>query len=149
LFEASHFLGSIVGVLLLLLARGLARRLDGAFFGTVALLAIGALVLALRGVILPGAALLAVLLVLVRFRGQFSRPAALSSEPFGVAWTVACAVALTATVGLAFLLHRHVEYQHTLWWKFALDGDAPRSMRALVGALAVATTFAAARLFGP
>ena len=38
LLELSHFLGSVIGVALLLLARALQQRLDGAYFAALALL---------------------------------------------------------------------------------------------------------------
>ena len=47
--EASHFLASLVGVGLLLLARGLQRRLDAAYHLAVALLAAGAVLALLKG----------------------------------------------------------------------------------------------------
>jgi len=47
--EISHFLGSIAGVLLLLVAWGLRRRLDGAYLATLAILAAGAVLSLLRG----------------------------------------------------------------------------------------------------
>jgi phosphatidylglycerol lysyltransferase len=47
--EISHFLGSLVGVGLLFLARGLQRRLDGAYLLTLALLAAGIIFSLLKG----------------------------------------------------------------------------------------------------
>ena len=44
---------------------------------------------------------------------------------------------------------RHVEYAHDLWWQFAFSGDAPRSLRAMVGALSVILFFALAKLLSP
>ena len=32
--------------------------------------------------------------------------------------------------GSALISYRHVEYSHDLWWTFALDGNAPRMLRA-------------------
>ena len=41
IIEASHFLGSIVGVALLVLSQGLARRLDAAYVLTMSAIALG------------------------------------------------------------------------------------------------------------
>ena len=57
--EASHLVGSLVGTALLLLARGLARRLDGAWVLAVALLAAGVVASLVKGLDWEEATLLA------------------------------------------------------------------------------------------
>ena len=49
MIELSHFLASLVGAVLLLLARGLQRRLDGAYIVTVILLAVGSILSLTKG----------------------------------------------------------------------------------------------------
>ena len=67
LLEFSHMVGSAVGLGLLILARGLHRRLDGAWWLTLALLAAGAIASLLKGLDYEEALLLAsILLVLLR-----------------------------------------------------------------------------------
>jgi hypothetical protein len=48
--EASHFLGSVIGALLLLLSQGLARRLDAAYYFTIVAIAAGMVASLLKGI---------------------------------------------------------------------------------------------------
>jgi preprotein translocase SecE subunit len=66
LVEVSHFAGSVAGVWLLVLAKGIRRRLDAAYLLTVLMLALGAAVSMLKGFVYHEAlALLGVLAALV------------------------------------------------------------------------------------
>ena len=74
--EASHFLNSIVGAALLLVARGLQQRLDGAYVLSALFLAAGMTFSLLKGLDYEEAALLAAVLVaLLPARRQFHRRA--------------------------------------------------------------------------
>jgi phosphatidylglycerol lysyltransferase len=56
---------------------------------------------------------------------------------------------LSASVWLTFFSFKHVEYSNELWWRFALFDDAPRSLRALVGATVALGAFSVFRLMRP
>ena len=134
--ELSHFLASVVGLVLLLVAWGLRRRLDGAWLATLALLALGAVLSLLRGLHLEQAALLTLtMLALLPCRAAFYRRTALTAEPLSTGWLLAVAAVLLGVVWLGFFAHRHVEYGNELWWRFVLAEDAPRFLRATAGAL--------------
>ena len=136
--ELSHFLASIAGLLLLLVAWGLRRRLDGAWLATLVILAAGVALSLLRGLHFEQAAVLALmLLALAPCRRAFHRRAALLPDHLSPGWLLAVAAVFLAVVWLAFFAHRHVEYDHDLWWRFVLAEDAPRSLRATAGALIV------------
>jgi phosphatidylglycerol lysyltransferase len=141
--EASHFLGSLVGVGLLLVARGLQRRIDGAYYAAVALLACGVVLSLTKGGRYEEAiVLLALLGVLLPCRREFYRRASVLSRRFTVGWAAAVIMAVVCTVWLGFFVHRHVEYSSDLWWRFSLEkGAAPRFLRAAVG-MAALTLFA-------
>lgn len=148
--ELSHFLGSVAGVALLLLARGLQQRLDAAYHLTVTLLAAGILFSLLKGFDYEEAIILAIMLgALWPCRSYFYRRSSLVGERFSAEWIAAIAVVLVGAMWLGRFSHKHVEYAHELWWQFALSGDAPRFLRATVGALGGAFVFAAARLLRP
>ena len=148
--EISHFLGSLAGMGLLLLARGLQRRLDVAYVLTAGLLATGMAASLMKGFDYEEASiLLLALVVLVPCRRLFYRRASLLSESFGPGWLAAIAVVAISSVWLGLFSFRHVEYSNELWWHFSLKGEAPRFLRASVGALALALGFATARLLGP
>ena len=148
--ELSHLAGSVVGVLLLILARGLMLRLDGAWHVTMWLLGAGALASLIKGLDYEEAlALGAVLLPLWWTRRQFYRKASLLAEPLSPMWLASAAMAIGASVWVGLLAYRHVPYANELWWQFALDGHAPRMLRAsLVGGL-VLGAFAILQLMAP
>lgn len=136
--EMSHLAASFVGVALLVVARGLAKRLWRAWVVSVALLPAGAVFALSRGLDWEEAVLLGLLTVLlIGFRDTFYRRSAIN--PFALTWSWLAAVLATviASVWLGFFSYRHVEYANTMWWDFALDGDAPRFLRASVLAFAV------------
>jgi len=148
--ELSHFLGSLAGVALLLLARGLWLRLDAAYILTLGMLAAGALFSLLKGLDYEEALLLSLMaLALLPCRSYFHRRSGLMSRPFTPGWTVAVCLVLLATAWLGFFAHKHMEYSHDLWWDFAFRADASRFLRATVGATALALAFAAAHLLRP
>jgi len=150
LLEASHFLSSLVGASLLILAWGLARRLDGAFHATLALLGVGAVLSAMRtGGLLTALVLLLALLALAPTRKEFFRRSALLAEPVSQEWVFGVVAVLLATAWLGFFAYRDVAYSGDLWWRFALHGDAPRFLRGSVGAAGVLLVFAIARLIRP
>ena len=91
--ELSHLLGSLSGALLLLLAWGLMRRLNGAYLLTLATLGAGIVFSLLKGFDYEEAlALGAMLLLLLPCRKYFYRKTSLADEPFTWGWTAAVAV---------------------------------------------------------
>lgn len=145
--ELSHFLGSIVGALLLILARALQRRIDAAWGITIALLAVGAIVSLAKGFDYEEAIILAVLLLaMLPCRRHFYRRGSLLRPSLTVGWISAIAISLGFLIGIVSFAYRHVEYSSDLWWEFAYRGDAPRSMRALLGAAIVLALLGVARL---
>jgi len=146
--EISHFLGSMAGMGLLILASGLRRRLDMAYFLTVILLVAGSIFSLLKGLDYEEAAWLVILLlVLLASRREFYRRTSLLAEPFTTTWLAAVFIVFCGSIGLGLFAYRHQGYSHELWWQFALRGDAPRFMRASVGAVVVICFFTLARLF--
>jgi phosphatidylglycerol lysyltransferase len=145
--EVSHFLGSLAGVALLVLARGLQRRLDVAYHLTLAVLAAGAVFSLLKGADYEEAGILTAMLVaLLPSRRYFYRKASLLQESFSLTWLVSIAAVVFASLWLGFFAYKHVEYTSELWWRFALFGDAPRFLRASVGVVVVLLGVSLARL---
>jgi len=147
--EISHFLASLVGAGLLVLARGLQRRLDAAYVLTILLFIAGIVFSLLKGANYKEAAVLTIMLgAILPCHRYFYRKAALLSEPFTAGWTIAIALVFLATLWLIFFSYKHVEYSQTLWWQFAFNDNAPRSLRAMVGAIMVVGFFFLAKLLG-
>ena len=148
--ELSHLAGSAVGVLLLILARGLLQRLDGAWLVTMWLLGAGIAASLIKGLDYEEASLLAAaLLPLWLTRRQFYRKASLLAEVSSPAWLASAAVATAASIWIGMLAYRHVPYASELWWQFALDGHAPRMLRASLLAVLLLGSFAGLRLMAP
>lgn len=144
--EASHFLGSLVGMGLILLARGLQRRTDAAWNATVLLLGFGAALALMREQVTHAVSLGLLLLLALPCRREFYRRTTLTRVAWSPGWVALVVMALAGTAVLVLFSYRQVEYSHELWWRFELDADAPRSMRAVIGAVALAGAFAVARL---
>jgi phosphatidylglycerol lysyltransferase len=148
--EASHIAASLVGTGLLLLSPGLYRRLDGAFVATRALLVAGAVFSLAKGIDYEEAiACLALALLLQATRAAFYRRTALTQTPFSGAWLAAVAVAVSGATWAGLFAYRHVTYSDDLWWRFALQGDAPRFLRAMLGVAVLLAGVALWRWLGP
>ncbi|MBV6288490.1 bifunctional lysylphosphatidylglycerol flippase/synthetase MprF [Pseudomonas aegrilactucae] len=134
LIDASHFGASLIGVLCLLLAQGLRRRLSAAWILTTILLLVGALLSLLKGFDWEEASLLTLTAcLLAAFRGSFYRPSRLLELPFSPVYLVTSACVLGASVWLLLFAYQDVPYSHQLWWQFTLDADAPRGLRSALG----------------
>ena len=150
LMEASHFAGSTIGMGLLLLARGLQRRLNGAYWITLTLLVLGIGASLLKGLDYEEALFLFILLTaLLPSRHFFYRETSLFNQPFTPAWMAAIAMVTISALWLGFFSYKHVEYRSELWWHFAFNDQAPRFLRASAGAAVVLLMFAVARLLRP
>jgi len=148
--ELSHFIGSVAGMGLLLLGRGLQRRLDAAYHLTVGLLIIGIAASLVKGFDYEEAiALFLILFAIWPTRRHFYRKASLFSQPFNAGWIAAIFIILGSSVWLGFYSYRHVEYADSLWWRFAFGDDASRFLRATVGVVVFGLFFAAARVLRP
>lgn len=137
--ESSHFLGSLVGLALLVVAHGLQRRLFSAWVVAVAMLFAGALLSLIKGLDWEEAVTLAfAALFLLLSRPAFYRRAPQRIGRLSWEWLALVALTLVATTWLGFFSYSHVEYSNELFWEFAWSGEAPRFLRATVG-LVVAT----------
>jgi phosphatidylglycerol lysyltransferase len=150
LVEASHFLGSLVGSGLLLLAWGIRRRLDAAYHLAAILLGSGMIFSLAKGLDYEEALILSVMLgALLLSRRFFYRPASLLGERFSPSWVAASVAVIAGSLWLGAFAYRHVEYSQELWWQFTLHGDAPRFLRASVGAIALTVLVGTLRLLRP
>lgn len=145
--EVSHLLGSLIGLLLLFLARGIYLRLDAAWYGSLILLAVGAVVSLLKGFDWREATAMAfMMLLLLPARGYFRRKSSLMNMPLSWAWGAMVFVVLAGSIWIGFFAFRHVAYADDLWWKFSWNDDAPRFMRATLLMAVVITGYMLVRL---
>ncbi len=131
--ELSHLGASFVAVAMLVVARGLARRLQTAWWAALALFVLGAVFSLVKGLDWEEAAILLLSSgVLLAFRSSFYRQPRAHSGGFwtlSVGWLASLASIVLLSVWLGFATYRHVNYSGELWWQFAFDADAPRFLR--------------------
>jgi phosphatidylglycerol lysyltransferase len=89
------------------------------------------------------------LCALLASRKEFYRRASLFDERPSPGWLIAIGTTLLGTIWLIGFAYRHVEYAHELWWQFELQANAPRSLRAALGAAVVFVAFGILRLLRP
>jgi phosphatidylglycerol lysyltransferase len=144
--ELSHFAASLAGAALIILAWAIRRRLDAAYTLTIATLGIGIVASLLKGLDWEEAfALALVLSALLPSRRAFYRKAAITSEPFSNGWIAAVIVVGVVATWLAFFSYRNVDFTSAVWWEFSGRGDAPRSLRAMIGVLGALMLFTLTR----
>lgn len=149
LIEISHFLDSVLGLALVLVAFGLRARLDAAWAATMALLLAAASLSLLKGLNWEETvALVTLAALLAPFRGAFPRTARLSRMEVTPGWLVSafCAVAGAGLLGL--WSYENADYGEMSWWRVMADEDAARSVRAWAGAAIALLAFGLWRLFG-
>ena len=135
LIEISHFLSSILGLLLVLLAFGLRRRLDAAWGATVVVLALAAVLALFKGFNWGQTAALAVIcLVILPLHPAFPRTSRLTRMEITPGWLFSAFALVVGAGVLGWWQFKHADYSDTLWWKVMADADATRSLRAFVGA---------------
>lgn len=152
LLELSHVLGSVSGVLLILLAHSLYRRHDGAFRITQWLLALGALFSLFKGFDWESTLLLGGFLLLISpCRPLFYRKGSLLHAQFTPAWLMSVGAVLLGALWLLLFSYRHVEYDPSLWLHFSPHGPgaASRGLRAMGSVVAVLAVVGVAQLLAP
>lgn len=148
--EGAHFLGSIAGLGLLFVARGLLLRLDAAWWAALVLAGISFIFALPKGVAVGEMlALATLLLLLIAGRQEFDRRASLFAQPLSLDWMLTVGAALGAVIWVMFFVYRDVEYSSDLWWQFAFDAQAPRSLRATLSVVLLAFGYSLWLAFRP
>lgn len=131
MIELSHLLSSITGLLLLIVAGGLANRLASAWRIATLLLLGGTVFSLIKGVDYEEALFCLVPLALLLLgRKAFYRKASVFEHPPSHWWRKAVLVAIALSAVIAIFAYSNIEYSTSLWWEFAYDSDAPRTLRA-------------------
>jgi phosphatidylglycerol lysyltransferase len=146
----SHFFGSVAGAGLLILARGIQRRLDAAYHLTVALLGAGIVFSLLKEFDYEGAIILSLMLVaLLPSRRYFYRKASLTEERFTPGWIFAILLVVLGSVVLGVISYGNPAVGAERFWDFSLRAQAPRFVRGTAGVIALFIIVAVARLMRP
>ena len=145
--EVSHFMASLIGFWLLLLARGLQLRLDATYYLTSILLALGIFLSLFKGLDYEEATILFIMLVVfLPCRKEFYRKSSLFAHLLNFNWIIPIVIVVAGSIWLGFFSYKHVEYSNSLWWKFAYNSDASRFLRATAGITIVSMTLAVGTL---
>ncbi|HSC76445.1 MAG TPA: bifunctional lysylphosphatidylglycerol flippase/synthetase MprF [Pseudomonadales bacterium] len=136
LIETSHVLASMTGLLILVMARAVRLKLRSAYYATLILLFVGALASLFKGGDYEEAIVLSIMaLLLLPAKSIFYRPSRLDQVGITTQWVLAIIVILGVATWLGFFSYREVEYSHDLWWRFELQSDASRFLRATLASI--------------
>lgn len=147
LIEFSHFADNLAGAGLLLLARGVERRLDAAYHLTLGVLIAGMVLSVLRALDFEEALFLGMLaLAFIPSRKYFYRKSSLFSERFTPQWIAACALVVLASIVLGLISYR---VRHVNPGFFNLRYEEGRFLRATAGTMGVLIILGAMWLLRP
>ncbi len=147
ILELSHFIDNLAGVMLLILARGVERRLDVAYHLTIAMLVAGIFLSLLRALDIEQALVLALMLVaFVPSRKYFYRKSSLVEERFSSSWVAAILLVTLGSIALGLVSYANLRLSTDTFFRFATQAEAARFLRASAGALAALIVFAVMRL---
>jgi phosphatidylglycerol lysyltransferase len=150
LIEASRLFGSMMGVLLLLLANGLWKRIDGAYVLSLVVLLMGGIFAFLKDFDYHEAVILfALFILLLPCRKYFYRKSSLLHQSFSRQNLIALTLVLISFVWLGFLSYKHVEYSNELWWQFGVNSQASSFLRATVGVFFMLLVFGVTKMLSP
>jgi phosphatidylglycerol lysyltransferase len=148
LIEISHFLSSILGLILVLLAFGLRARLDGAWAATVTTLLIASPLALLKAFAWEEATTLAVFaVVLIPLRGAFPRKARLSQMEVTPGWLLSAFAVVFGAGLLGLWSFQHADFGDQPFWRVMANDDAARAIRAWAGAAILLFAFGIWRMF--
>ena len=145
--QVSHFMASVIGAVLVLLAWGLERRVQLAYRLVRIMFGLGIVVTLLRSFDLRLAGILGLFFGILLLAGRgYRQPAATLRKPIGAGWVFVFGLIFLLNLWVAAINLRHAEYTGQSWWRFALFGNAPAPFRAAVGVAIVMLLFAMARV---
>jgi phosphatidylglycerol lysyltransferase len=148
--ELAHLTASVVGFGLLVVAWGLARRVNAAYRLGLVGLSIGVVASLLKGLDYEEATVLGALLVaLMVSRDEFDRPSRLRDVPLSPGWIAAALGIVAASAAIGMFAFRRVGYTPALWWSFELGASAPRFLRAMAAVVTVMALGGLRRLIRP
>lgn len=131
--EAAYVISGVMGVMLVVVARGLVYRLTGAWWAAMVMVPLCLILSAGKSGAQDETILALVLTIaLIASRHEFHRPASLFQQAFTTGWLVALTTLLITAATLLFFIYKDVDYANRLWLEFDFTGDAPRGLRSLL-----------------
>jgi phosphatidylglycerol lysyltransferase len=135
LIEISSFVSSVLGLVLVMLAFGLSRRLDGAWAAAAGVLPVAAVLALCKGFDWEeSVVLMAVLGLLLPAHPAFDRTASLTRMEFTPGWLFSAAAALGGAGLAGWWSFQNLDYANRSFLKVMGDADAERAIRSSAGA---------------
>src|SRR3546814_19999024 len=88
-------------------------------------------------------------IMLLATRREFYRRASLFAQSFSIGWFIAVGCLVAGVIWVLFFVYRDVPYGNELWWQFAFNAHAPRSLRAITGIAVVLLSYSFWQLLRP
>ena len=149
LIEISDFLSSVIGLALILVAFGLSRRLDAAWFASLLLLLVAAALALTKGFYWEeSSVLVGVAAAVACFRPAFPRAARLSRMEITPGWMVSAGASLAGAAIVGWWSFQNVDYGRKTFLGaiFNPDADAARAVRSSAAAAVLLLGFGLWRL---
>ena len=125
IIETSYLLNTLMGFALLVLARGLYQRLNGAWHLSMWLLGLSVVTLLIKHLEIEVAVICMILFAVAYFsRSYFSRQSNLMSLRLNSQTLVLLSVFLISLFWMGMYVYRHEAYSPDLWWNVSGDGGA-------------------------
>jgi phosphatidylglycerol lysyltransferase len=135
LIEISHFVSSILGLVLIMLAFGLSRRLGGAWGATAMVLPVAAVLALFKGFDWEeSVALMLLLAMMAPCREAFHRRAQLSHAEVTPGWLLSAVAAVAGAALVGCWSFQNLDYANVSVLKIMGDQDAARALRSSAGA---------------
>ena len=148
--EASHFLSSIAGTVMIIVSSGLLRRVRAAWWIAVVMASGGMVFSLLKGFDWEESTMLLIFLAaLLPFKSQFHRHAGIWTRRFSLQWWGLIVSIIGLVIWFGFYSFREVPYEHDLWWQYSFDNDAARLLRGVAGSLLILVFVALLQYFRP
>ena len=148
LANLSHFVSSLLGLVMILVAWGLKERLDAAWVAsTVAAITAAGLAI-FKGLNWEESlVLLAIAALLYSLRSAFTRHAALSKMDVTPGWMASAFCAVLGAITVGIWTTSNLDFTDEAWLQIMADNDASRSLRATLGLGVLFLVFGIWRLF--
>ncbi|MEI6818324.1 MAG: bifunctional lysylphosphatidylglycerol flippase/synthetase MprF [Verrucomicrobiota bacterium] len=148
--EASNFMSSIAGTIMIIVASGLLRRVRAAWWTAVMMAAGGIVFSILKGFDWEESIVLFIfLLALLPFKAQFHRQAVIWTRRFSLQWWALILSIVGLSIWFGFYSFREVPYAKDLWWEYSFDSDASRLLRGVAGSALILVFVALLQYFRP
>lgn len=135
LVEVSHFVSSILGLVLVLLGFGLRARLGAAWAAALAVLGLAAVLAVFKGINWEeSAVLVAAILLLAPVGAAFARTARLTRMEITPGWLLSALAIVVGAWVLGVWSFEHADYGSQSWVRVLADQDAERAIRSSAGA---------------